>query len=94
MLTAAECVLQSDGACTWEPADNLSEDLVRDFEESFWAAIKKNDEAFVETALEHGAEAVVAMVDSDSRSALHFGAALNNKKLVQVRNPRWFYFQN
>ena len=67
---------------TWEPKDNLSEDLVRDFEEGFWTAVKAADIAVLEPALQYGGETAANMVDAESRGPLHFAAALNQLDLV------------
>ena len=67
---------------TWEPKDNLSEDLVRDFEEGFWTAVKAADIAVLEPALQYGGETAANMVDAESRGPLHFAAALNQVDLV------------
>lgn len=67
---------------TWEPTDNLSEDLLRDFEEAFWTAVKKSDTPFIDTALQYGSDTVANMVDETSRAALHYASAFNNTSLV------------
>ena len=67
---------------TWEPKDNLSEDLVRDFEEAYWQAVKNADSAFLDEALQYGGETVANITDSDRRTALHFAAALNQADLI------------
>lgn len=68
---------------TWEPTPNLSEDLIRDFEEAFWAACKAGDAAFLTEALQYGGPVLANIVNADGRGALHFAAALNNTTLVQ-----------
>lgn len=67
---------------TWEPTDNLSEDLVRDFEEGFWQACKTGNMDVIEPALQYGGDTMANIVDSEQRSPLHFAAALNQKDLT------------
>jgi hypothetical protein len=68
---------------TWEPQDNLSEDLIRDFEETFWQAVKTKDEEVLGPALTYGKATIANIVDKERRSALHFAAALNQVDLVE-----------
>eukprot|EP00892_Ulva_mutabilis_P008942 jgi/Ulvmu1/641/UM010_0011.1 len=74
---------KEDNAMTWEATANLSEDLVRDFEEAFWAACKAGDAAFIAQALRYGGATVANLVNSEGRAPLHFASALNNSTLVQ-----------
>jgi hypothetical protein len=74
--------MQDGGDMTWEPSDNLSEDLIRDFEEAFWQACKVADTAFLKEALQYGGETLANIVNEDGRAALHFAAALNHKDLI------------
>lgn len=67
---------------TWEPTDNLSEDLIRDFEEGFWAAVKSADLSVLAPALQYGGATAANLVDAESRGPLHFAAALNQVDLV------------
>lgn len=68
---------------TWEPDTNLSEDLVRDFEEAFWAACKAGNAEFLAEALRYGGATVANLANADGRSPLHFAAALNNSTLCR-----------
>lgn len=68
---------------TWEPKDNLSEDLVRDFEEAYWTAVKNGDSEFVDAALQYGGATAANVADADRRTALHFAAALNQADLIE-----------
>lgn len=67
---------------TWEPGDNLSEDLLRDFEESFWQACKTADMDTLEPALQYGGDTIANLTDADKRGPLHFAAATNRKGLI------------
>lgn len=67
---------------TWEPTENLSEDLVRDFEEGFWQACKASDMEVLGPALQYGGETMANIVDTEQRSPLHFACALNQQHLV------------
>jgi signal recognition particle 43 kDa protein len=67
---------------TWEPTENLSEDLIRDFEECFWQACKAADMQVLGPALQYGGETMANIVDAERRSPLHFAAALNQQHLV------------
>lgn len=75
--------LQDDGAMTWEPSDNMSEDLLRDFEESFWQACKTADMDTLEPALQYGGDTAANLTDADKRCPLHFAAATNRKALIE-----------
>ena len=81
------CGLQEDNALTWEPTANLSEDLVRDFEEAFWQACRIGDMTFLNEALKYGGETLANLINSEGRAPLHLTAALNHqvavKKLVE-----------
>ena len=68
---------------TWEPKDNLSEDLIRDFEEAFWQAVKQKGTDVLEPALQYGQATAANVVDKERRSPLHFAAALNQVDLVE-----------
>lgn len=68
---------------TWEPTPNLSEDLIRDFEEAFWKACKSGDAVFLAEALQYGGATAANLVNSEGRAPLHFAAALNNGTLCQ-----------
>jgi ankyrin repeat protein len=68
---------------TWEPKENLSEDLLRDFEESFWQACKTADMDVLEPALRYGGDTMANVVDSSQRSPLHYAAALNKGPLIE-----------
>ncbi|GFR41876.1 hypothetical protein Agub_g2659 [Astrephomene gubernaculifera] len=63
---------------TWEVGADLSEDLVRDFEEKWWAAARKADLDTMIHMLGGARELLANAVDENGRSALHFAAALGN----------------
>ena len=68
---------------TWEPATNLADDLLRDFEQRWWSAARKGDEEAMGKMLEGGGPVLARTVDEARRSALHFAAALNRPALVR-----------
>lgn len=75
--------MQEDNDMTWEPTENLSEDLVRDFEEAFWQACRIGDLTFLNEALKWGGETLANLVNSEGRSPLHLASALNHQMAVQ-----------
>lgn len=74
---------KEDNDMTWEPTENLSEDLVRDFEEAFWQACRIGDLTFLNEALKWGGETLANLVNSEGRSPLHLASALNHQMAVQ-----------
>lgn len=74
-----------DGAAdTWEPAKDLSEDLIRDYEEGWWTAARKGDAAKLAKMLSGGRAVLVHALDENRRSALHFAAGLGNLPCTQL----------
>jgi hypothetical protein len=71
-------------ASTWEPAINLSEDLIRDYDERWWSAARQCNEEALARMLGGGRDALAQVVDENRRSALHFVAALGNVKCAQM----------
>eukprot|EP00195_Chlamydomonas_chlamydogama_P011127 CAMPEP_0202893062 /NCGR_PEP_ID=MMETSP1392-20130828/2704_1 /ASSEMBLY_ACC=CAM_ASM_000868 /TAXON_ID=225041 /ORGANISM="Chlamydomonas chlamydogama, Strain SAG 11-48b" /LENGTH=406 /DNA_ID=CAMNT_0049577247 /DNA_START=235 /DNA_END=1455 /DNA_ORIENTATION=- len=69
---------------TWEPTINLSEDLVRDYEEKWWSAARKADLQAMAKMLAGGREVLATVVDENNRSALHFAAGLGNADCVKL----------
>ncbi|PNW84345.1 hypothetical protein CHLRE_04g231026v5 [Chlamydomonas reinhardtii] len=69
---------------TWEVAADLSEDLVRDFEEKWWAAARKADVDAMIKMLGGGRELLAHVVDENRRSALHFAAALGSAECTRL----------
>jgi hypothetical protein len=68
---------------TWEPAANLADDLLRDFEQRWWAAVRKGDDAVVDKLMDGGGATLARTVDAERRSALHFAAALGRAPLAR-----------
>ena len=75
---------QDDYSDSWEDASNLSDDLLRRFEERWWRACKKGDYDTMVTMLMSGKEALVAGVDDGSRSALHYAAGIGNERTTEL----------
>jgi signal recognition particle protein len=68
---------------TWEPASNLADNLLRDYENRWWSAVKKADLDTIYDMLAVGGPVLARTVDENRRTALHFAAALNKAELVQ-----------
>jgi len=68
---------------TWEPASNLADNLLRDYEYRWWTAVKKADVDTIYEMLAVGGPVLARTVDESRRTALHFAAALNKAELVQ-----------
>lgn len=68
---------------TWEPASNLADDLLRDYEQRWWTAVRKGDEEKLAQMLQTGGPVLARTVDDDRRSALHFAAALGKAQTVK-----------
>ncbi|KIZ02150.1 Signal recognition particle protein, chloroplastic [Monoraphidium neglectum] len=69
---------------TWELALNLSPDLVREFDDRWWNAARKGEEATMREMLKHSRELLSQVVDDNGRSALHFAAAVGSVPCVQL----------
>lgn len=63
---------KGDLADTWEPTVNLSPDLLRDFEETWWEACRKQDKETLEKFLRGGGE-VLAQVGTEIKPSDIFG---------------------
>jgi signal recognition particle protein len=68
---------------TWEPVTNLADNLLRDFEQRWWGAVKKGDEATINAMLDGGGAVLSRTLNEERRSALHFAAALGRAELVR-----------
>lgn len=68
---------------TWEQASNLADDLLRDYEQRWWTAVRKADEETMCSMLDGGGPVLAKTVDDARRSALHFAAALGRAELVE-----------
>lgn len=69
--------------CCREPASNLADDLLRDYEQRWWAAVRKGDEATILARLEGGGPTLARTVEEGRRSALHYAAALGRVEVVK-----------
>lgn len=68
-----------DGAAnSWEPAQNLSSDLLRDFEGKWWQTCRKGDVETMRKLLTFGKKMLANTVDENRRNALHFAAAIGS----------------
>ncbi|KAL4419209.1 hypothetical protein ABPG77_000603 [Micractinium sp. CCAP 211/92] len=67
---------------TWEVASNLADNLLRDYEQRWWGAVKKGDEETMLKMMEGGGDVLSRTVDENRRSALHFAAAMGKPDLV------------
>lgn len=69
---------------SWEDAEGLSEDLLRNYEDSWWNAVKTGKYDKIVTMLIGGREALVSGVDNDRRSALHYACGTGNIKCTKL----------
>jgi len=69
---------------TWEPAINLSDDLIRDFDEQWWDATKNCDKGKISQLLQAGGRCLAQVIDDKGRSALHFAVALGNLEITKL----------
>ena len=67
---------------TWEPATNLADNLLRDYESRWWTAVRKADEDTINEMVSVGGPVLARTIDDGRRSALHFAAALGKADLV------------
>jgi len=75
----------ADGAAdSWEPARNLAPDLLRDYEEKWWGYAKKGDREGLLKMMLGGKEVLVASLDKDRRSALHYAAGIGSEAAVEL----------
>lgn len=82
-MSHSTVLVQEDNDMTWEPTANLSEDLVRDFEEAFWQACRLGDLEFLNEALKWGGDTLANLLNAEGRGPLHLAAALNHQRAVQ-----------
>eukprot|EP00891_Asterochloris_glomerata_P003586 jgi/Astpho2/3586/fgenesh1_pg.00058_%23_2_t len=68
---------------TWEPAQNLADNLLRDFEDRWWTACRKGDKKTIKALMQNGGRVLARTVDKDARSALHFLAAVGDPEPLQ-----------
>ncbi|EFJ47094.1 hypothetical protein VOLCADRAFT_105313 [Volvox carteri f. nagariensis] len=69
---------------TWEVSANLSEDLIREYEDKWWTAVRKADLDTLVRMLGGARELLANVVDENRRSALHFAAALGNADCTRL----------
>ena len=75
----------ADGADdSWEPGQNLAPDLLRDYEDAWWKYAKKGDREGLLTMMLGGREVLVASLDKDRRSALHYAAGIGSEAAVEL----------
>lgn len=74
---------EDGSADTWEPVTNLADNLLRDYEQRWWGAVKKGDERVIEEMLAGGGAILSRTLNEERRSALHFAAALGKAELVK-----------
>ncbi|CAI5522032.1 unnamed protein product [Closterium sp. Naga37s-1] len=72
---------KDDHPDSWEPRENVAADLVAQFEEPWWTAVRRGDDAKIEELLAEGRD--VNAIDGNGRSGLLFAAGLGNEKLVR-----------
>ncbi|KAI8473098.1 MAG: major facilitator superfamily domain-containing protein [Monoraphidium minutum] len=71
-------------ADTWELATNVSPDLIREFDDRWWNAARKGEDAVMADMLKFSRALLPQVVDDNGRSALHFAAAVNSVPCVQL----------
>lgn len=78
-------VMWKDGTPdTWEPAQNLADNLLRDFEERWWSICRKGEADAMKQMLSNGAKLLATTVDDKRRSGLHFTAAIGNAECTRM----------
>ncbi|CAI5951786.1 unnamed protein product [Closterium sp. NIES-64] len=73
---------KDDHPDSWEPRENVAADLVAQFEEPWWTAVRRGDDAKIEELLAEGRD--VNAVDGNGRSGLLFAAGLGNEKVRAI----------
>lgn len=74
---------KDDSPDTWEPPTNLADDLLRDYEQQWWGAVKKGNEDAIYRMMQYGGAVLARTVDENYRTALFFAAALGKAPLVE-----------
>lgn len=69
---------------TWEPKINLSPDLIRDFDDTWWTACANMDVDLLSEMIHHGGAVLSQVIDENGRTALHFCAARGRADLCQL----------
>ena len=62
----------------------MADDLLRDFEGSWWACCRKGDAATVAAMLAGGREVLATTVDKDKRTGLHFACGVGSEECVKL----------
>ncbi|QDZ22210.1 subunit Srp43 of signal recognition particle complex [Chloropicon primus] len=75
---------QDDYEDSWESADDISEDLLRNYEDKWWKAVKTAAYDVIVSMLIGGRDALVSGVDDELRSALHYACGTGNTKCVKL----------
>ncbi|KAK9863353.1 hypothetical protein WJX84_001997 [Apatococcus fuscideae] len=75
---------KDDAPDTWEPMANIAENLIRDFEDKWWAACRKGDEAAIMGMLHGDGRVLANALDENRRSGLHFAAAVGNPRCARL----------
>ncbi|KAK9833510.1 hypothetical protein WJX84_006217 [Apatococcus fuscideae] len=63
---------------------NIAENLVRDFEDKWWNACRKGDEAAMAGMLHGDGRVLANALDENRRSGLHFAAAVGNPRCARL----------
>lgn len=69
---------------TWEPAQNLADNLLRDFEERWWTICRKGETEAMKAMLSRGAKLLATTVNENRQSGLHFTAAIGNVECTRM----------
>uniref|UniRef100_A0A061QSE4 Signal recognition particle 43 kDa protein n=1 Tax=Tetraselmis sp. GSL018 TaxID=582737 RepID=A0A061QSE4_9CHLO len=69
---------------SWERATNISEDVLRDFENRWWTAAREGDLGTMKEMLQGGKKLLANTLDANRRCALHFTAAIGNADCTRL----------
>eukprot|EP00270_Netrium_digitus_P014423 TRINITY_DN4896_c1_g1_i1.p1 TRINITY_DN4896_c1_g1~~TRINITY_DN4896_c1_g1_i1.p1 ORF type:complete len:442 (+),score=121.15 TRINITY_DN4896_c1_g1_i1:100-1425(+) len=67
---------------SWEPAENVAQDVKAEFEEPWWQAARKADDGKLTELLEQGRDPNA--IDVNNRTALFFAAGMGSEKSVRL----------
>lgn len=68
---------------TWEPVQNIAEDLLRDFESAWWEAAKQGDEYTLREIATGSEEVMASARDKEGRTALHYVCGKGNDRCAK-----------